>query len=572
MTETAPPRITVIVPAYNVAKHIGPAITSLKVQTLTGFEVLVIDDGSTDATRAEAEAAIGSDPRFRLIHQDNQGLSGARNTGLDQAQGRYIAFLDADDRYDPHFLKTLHDDLETSGADWVACGLAFCTPDGARHLHSAIHGQTRPDPNPAPTTQVFDLSDWSDVIVHFPSAWNKLYRRDFIGDLRFDLNTWYEDHTFFQRLAAKSQSLRHINRPLYLYALEREGQITRSDSDRVFDQIGVLETSAQILRAAPKRGAETALARLATRLFLERLDVIRHPPRATRFRAEAAAFLDRHGLAPDWQWDPYLPPLAACALLGQPPITLRLPESVAQGTAALDMLPDPGTPLASLFGLARDGLALNRVGVVIDLPALGRIDHLPLVKAAEAILASRAEAALLPLGTVQPPGQAVETLARPLTIEAALDLRPDRHGLMIRAAQDRPLAPSDPDLRLADSALRLAASGATVLHCPEGLGLDPDLRIEPVEQLLPALDAWQPALPADLVPAAKRRLFLRAARQDLPGQGVTPHSLAHRARMIPPLFRLWRIAQRRGWLGLPGKVDDDCPPLLRRILRVPTNG
>ena len=78
-------RISVIIPVYNVAEHVAACIDSLRTQTLDTFEAIVIDDGSTDGSGAAAQRAIADDPRFRLIRQDNAGLSGARNTGLDVA-------------------------------------------------------------------------------------------------------------------------------------------------------------------------------------------------------------------------------------------------------------------------------------------------------------------------------------------------------------------------------------------------------------------------------------------------------------------------------------------------------
>ena len=91
MSQQTTPSISVIVPVYNVHAHVGAAIASLRAQTWGDFEALVIDDGSTDGSGELARAAIGDDPRFRLITQANRGLSGARNTGLDAAIGSRLS-------------------------------------------------------------------------------------------------------------------------------------------------------------------------------------------------------------------------------------------------------------------------------------------------------------------------------------------------------------------------------------------------------------------------------------------------------------------------------------------------
>jgi len=101
------PLVTVVTPAYNIAKYIGEAVDSVLGQTFRDFEYLVIDDGSTDGSGAQAAARAGEDPRFRLIVSANQGVSAARNMGIREARGEYIAFLDGDDRWHHRFLERL---------------------------------------------------------------------------------------------------------------------------------------------------------------------------------------------------------------------------------------------------------------------------------------------------------------------------------------------------------------------------------------------------------------------------------------------------------------------------------
>src|SRR3954469_20095634 len=91
------PRISVVVPMYNVESFLAPCLDSLLAQTLDDLEVLMVDDGSTDGSTAIAEDYARRDDRFRLIVQENGGLSKARNTGIDAATGEFLAFLDSDD-------------------------------------------------------------------------------------------------------------------------------------------------------------------------------------------------------------------------------------------------------------------------------------------------------------------------------------------------------------------------------------------------------------------------------------------------------------------------------------------
>mgnify|MGYP003670336085 CR=1 FL=1 len=299
----AAPEISVIVPIYNVADHVGPCIASLLDQTFTDFEVLMIDDGATDDSAARAQAVAGNDPRFRLISQENGGLSAARNTGLEAARGAYIAFVDSDDRVMPDYLMQLWQALQDSSADWVACGLQECFADGSGLTHSAIHGAK--DLTMHPVTRRYRLETWNDVIVHFPSAWNKLYRRSLIEGLRFDVGTWFEDHTFFYRAASRSDHLLHLPQALYLQTRGRMGQITASDDDRVFDQFAVLHEMRALMQDSEKPGAETAFSAIASRLLFERSTALHDPARRARFANAAAQFLQEEGLTytPDWDED-----------------------------------------------------------------------------------------------------------------------------------------------------------------------------------------------------------------------------------------------------------------------------
>lgn len=297
------PTISVIVPVYNVRNHVAAAIASLRAQTFTDFEALIIDDGSTDGGGAIAKEAIGDDPRFRLITQENRGLSGARNTGLEQARGSFIAFLDSDDRFAPDYLARLLRALNDTGADWVACAVRSCFPDGTSDVHSAIHGAA--DPGEHPIARRYALDDWRDVIRHFPSAWNKLYRKALIEGLRFHEGTWFEDHSFFLSAAARTDHILHLPEPLYLQTRGRQGQITASDSDRVFEQFPVLTDMRRCMGAGGKSGADDAFARIATRLVFERSTALRDPDRRARFAQCAAKYFAEESISfsPDWDAD-----------------------------------------------------------------------------------------------------------------------------------------------------------------------------------------------------------------------------------------------------------------------------
>lgn len=318
MTGQAAPRVSLIVPVYQVAEHVEAAIASVLAQRFGDFEVIVVDDGSTDGSGDLARRAAGGDPRFVFLTQENAGLSAARNAGLDRARGELVGFLDSDDRLAPGYLERLVAALDDTGADWVSCGITFCPAGGRPWAHSAIHGDWKIPEGARPERH--DLGDWREVARHFPSAWNKLYRRRLLQGLRFDEGMNYEDHAFHWRYAARTDHLVRLPEPLYLSTQGRAGQITRDGSDRVFEQFAVLDILETVSGgqrggqgggqggarggARPdgppdKTGRDVALARIATRLSFERADVIGDRDRRARFLARARDWLLARGLAPD---------------------------------------------------------------------------------------------------------------------------------------------------------------------------------------------------------------------------------------------------------------------------------
>ncbi|SNT04737.1 Glycosyl transferase family 2 [Tropicimonas sediminicola] len=296
--------VSIIVPVYNVAGYVGACLDSLMRQTFEDFEVIVVDDGSTDDSLIAVWNAIGLDPRFHVVTRPNGGLSAARNTGLRIARGAYIGFIDSDDRIAPSYLANLLGALVETGAYWAACGVRFCLANGTAFDHPAIHGRTHPavdHPGPA----IFRLDDWTDVIPHFPSAWNKLYRRELIAGMEFVEGIYYEDHPFFYECARRTDRLAYVPEPLYWQTQGREGQITRESSERVFEQFDVLELIDRTMAASQRPGRERAMARIATRLVFERSLAISDPDLRARFAEAGRRYFERRGLtyAPDWDRD-----------------------------------------------------------------------------------------------------------------------------------------------------------------------------------------------------------------------------------------------------------------------------
>jgi glycosyltransferase involved in cell wall biosynthesis len=128
---SAPPGVSVVIPAYNYARFLPRAIESALTQSHSPFEIIVVDDGSTDDTQAVVARYTG--PRVRCVHQQNAGLSAARNTGIREARFPYVAFLDADDEWRPDFLAACIAAFQKLGGEFgiVACGAERIDAAGA---------------------------------------------------------------------------------------------------------------------------------------------------------------------------------------------------------------------------------------------------------------------------------------------------------------------------------------------------------------------------------------------------------------------------------------------------------
>ena len=122
--------ISVIMPAYNTDKYIKASIESVLRQTYADFELIIVDDGSTDQTGAILAEYQEKDKRIHVVHQKNQGVSAARNRGIELAQGEYISFLDSDDLWEPEFLHTLEQAIRDCKGNFVYSQPDMISPDG----------------------------------------------------------------------------------------------------------------------------------------------------------------------------------------------------------------------------------------------------------------------------------------------------------------------------------------------------------------------------------------------------------------------------------------------------------
>lgn len=224
------PAVSVIMPCFNAGATVERAINSVLVQSFTDFELLVVNDASTDNTAGIIHGLIEhtGDARIKLVDMAvNSGPSGVRNEALRRARGTFVAFLDSDDEYLPEFLAH-HVDALADGIDISMAGHIVVRPDGSETVrHSTFLGETT-------GLEAMRAAMMDDIL---PFAWDKVYRRNLFETISFpEGSTRFEDMTINVLLDSKARAVRSSPTPLNRYYISSNsltwGRIpSRSDSD-----------------------------------------------------------------------------------------------------------------------------------------------------------------------------------------------------------------------------------------------------------------------------------------------------------------------------------------------------
>lgn len=206
------PEISIVVPVYNAAATIEACVKSVLEQDFTQWELILVDDGSTDESVKICSEIATDDKRIIVLRQEHKGVSAARNLALDTAKGNYICFIDSDDTVEPDYLSSLY---EYCNFDMVICGYFVDIYDKNNNL---LRTETH---NPALISQE-TIGDKERLIPLFTSGmmhpnWNKLYKKKIIDDnkIRFKPYPINEDNIFILEYIMYAKSIYTIEKPLY---------------------------------------------------------------------------------------------------------------------------------------------------------------------------------------------------------------------------------------------------------------------------------------------------------------------------------------------------------------------
>lgn len=224
------PFFSVIVPVYNVAPYLGECLDSVLAQTFADWECLCTDDGSKDGSDLILDAYARRDPRFRITHQPNAGVSAARNRALDRLRGQWVGFLDGDDCYAKQALGQVYEMLRQNqnvSIEFVKWG--YCLMGGGYYQGSA---------QPLYLTQMETIRFFIDEMIVGGMILGGLIRADAVGALRFPIGiSMCEDTCFFAGLAGRLHGMLMIRQCAYYYRIHA-GQATKRQGIRLLhDQL-----------------------------------------------------------------------------------------------------------------------------------------------------------------------------------------------------------------------------------------------------------------------------------------------------------------------------------------------
>lgn len=241
------PILSIIIPIYNAAKHIRKGIDCVLKQSIQDFELILVDDGCTDNSYNICNEYAKFYKHIKLIRQKNQGVSSARNTGLNHAKGQFILFFDSDDTMHPNMAEAMIKLIGTH--DIAISGVCKVNENGEILI-------------PIPEEATYQTTHWETIASMYKDKyfsyqgylWNKLYRRDIIEqyNIRFHEELFYnEDRTFNIEYLLHCKTAIVTTKPYYYYTIWQGSAMTRPDPQKKWTTFTAFEIQQNVLSNAP---------------------------------------------------------------------------------------------------------------------------------------------------------------------------------------------------------------------------------------------------------------------------------------------------------------------------------
>lgn len=226
--------ISIVVPVYNVEAYLPRCLDSILAQTHSNFELLLVDDGSTDTSPDICDQYAQKDSRIRVVHQNNQGVSAARNLGIDwvlqNSESEWLTFIDSDDWIHPRMLESLLNAAISQNKYISSC--SFLSTAEQIPYYTVF----------PPHTEVLLTSNfYINRTINFVVPWGKLYHKNTFEDIRFPIGLRYEDEYTTYKVLFQYDSLAYIDAPLYYYYVNPNGFMNNGWSPQRLQSLGALK-------------------------------------------------------------------------------------------------------------------------------------------------------------------------------------------------------------------------------------------------------------------------------------------------------------------------------------------
>ncbi len=260
------PKISVIIPAYNVEKCIEKCVNSILDQSFSDFEILLVDDGSKDSTPKICDELANKDSRITVIHKENGGLSDARNAGIRKSVGKYLAFIDGDDIVEKEYLQELYRLIKLEDDIWVSIvgGVAFgenSKPKGNKATFSKV----------TTSEEIVRKICLCDGIDH--TAWGKLFLAELWKDFKYPVGKLYEDYLTTYRVLSKADKIAYSDAKMYFYIQHNESIMHMKCSEKTLAVLDVADQETEfMLKTWPNISDE--IMNLKVRVYLKNLQQI----------------------------------------------------------------------------------------------------------------------------------------------------------------------------------------------------------------------------------------------------------------------------------------------------------
>lgn len=225
-------KISVILPCYNTEKFLDVCINSLIIQTAENFEIIAVNDGSTDSTPKILENYSKFDKRIKIINKENGGLSSARNEGMNHAKGEYIVFVDSDDWLAPDFLEKMYFNIKKNKSDYcISNSYVINNINGEiayfLHMDEKFYAPYLKD-------GCFKEENMPPFIwsIISPCAWGKMYRKDFIKNFKFEEGLIFEDMPYHSECYLNAEKISLVFESLYFYRQQSQASIINTQANK----------------------------------------------------------------------------------------------------------------------------------------------------------------------------------------------------------------------------------------------------------------------------------------------------------------------------------------------------